>query len=86
MKRKVKQANQTPPSNEKTANALKYLISFYFTKSASMYLACLKDSFRTRTVAQQINLSLSDQPVYYTYSMAALNKETRFRSKNSDPL
>lgn len=66
-------------SEVKTVNALKYLTLIYVTKSASMYLACFKDSFRMQTVAQQTNSSMSDRPVYHTSNIAASNKEPRFR-------
>lgn len=47
-------------------NALKYLTSFYVTKSAPMYVACFKDSIRTRTDGKQASSCLSDRPVYLT--------------------
>lgn len=69
----------TLPSYVKTVNPLQYLTSVYFTKSAPVYLACFKDPIRKRTVAQQINSSLSDRPVYYKSNITALNREPCFR-------
>jgi hypothetical protein len=57
-KRKSKQAKTTVKGEN--VNALEYLISIYSTKSALMYLARFKYSFRKQTVPQQPNSSLSD--------------------------